>query len=91
MMWGYDGGPAWSGFGWFGGIFMILWWVVAIGGIVALVRWIAVSSGGSHESCRRGKHESAGKDAAMDILKERYARGEIGKEEFEEKKKDLGS
>ncbi len=85
MMWGFDGGPAWSGFGWFGGVFMILWWVVIIAGIIALVKWIAASSGGSHESCG---HEKRG-DSAMDILKERYASGEIDKKEFEEKKKDI--
>lgn len=73
MMYGLDGG-----FG-FGGLFMILWWVLVVAGIVALVKWLSASSGAG---CRGG-----GK--AMDILKERYARGEIDATEFQQKKLDL--
>jgi putative membrane protein len=50
-----------------------------IWGIISLIRWISSSGGGVH-------HESS----ALEILKQRYARGEINKEEFEQKKKDLG-
>lgn len=39
-----------------------------------------------------GSAESKGKtETALDVLKKRYARGQINKEEFEEKKKDIGS
>jgi putative membrane protein len=78
MMSGYGG----YGMGWFGGLFMIVVWGLAIVGIVLLVRWLAVSS---------KKHEMGGgvADSSLEILKKRYARGEINKEEFEEKKKDL--
>ena len=70
-------GYAFTDFAPFGFIFMILWWALIIAGIVALVRWI------SRSSCTNGEQ------TPLVILKERYAKGEINKKEFDERKKDL--
>lgn len=80
MMNGYGYGMM-GGFG-FGWIFMILWWVIIIAGVVALVRWLGTSGSGA------GGHGGASRQP-LDILKERYARGEINEQEFQKIKRDL--
>jgi len=67
------------GWGWFGFILMIAFWVLVILGIVYLVKAIA------------GRGASSKEETPLDILKKRYARGEIDAEEFARKKKDLES
>ncbi len=73
-----------EGMGWwmmFGGI----WLLLLLGGIVALVVWgikKVTEQGGSGSS-------TAEQRSPLDIAKERYARGEIPREEFEQIKKDL--
>jgi putative membrane protein len=86
-IWGWQGdswgmmGPGMMGFGWewFMPIFWILFLGLLIWGVVALVRGTSRSSGA----------DSGSPDSALEILKRRYARGEINREEFDEKKKDL--
>jgi len=75
-----DGYGMAGGFG-FGGIFMILWWALIIVGIVALVKWMAASSGGDGRS--------GGDSKALEILKQREARGEIDEQEVQKRKRNL--
>ena len=72
------------GMGWFGMIFMLLFWVLVIVGLIFLFKWLI-------QTTRKGAETSNGGSRALDILKERYAKGEINKEEFEAKKRDLMS
>ena len=82
MMYDQYGDYGWSAgnmMGWFGGgIMMLVFWVLFIALIVWLVR----------EFGSRNSH-AASDSRALDTLKERYAKGEIQKEEFESKKKDI--
>ena len=93
-MWGYmmQGGGHWNT-GMFWGTH-ILWWIFILVGIIALVRWISGSHAtrhicsSSHDRNMSGGNRQAS-DNALGILRERYARGEIDKAEFEERKRDL--
>jgi putative membrane protein len=71
------------GMGWIGSIFMIVFWVLVIVGLVLLIKWLI-------QITKREKDVLGGRSTqAIDILKERYAKGEINKEEFEKVKRDL--
>ena len=74
MHWDNGWGMAF-GLGWFA---MVVFWALLILGIVYLVKMIAGSP-------KRGDKE----ETAIEILKKRYAKGEIGKEEFDRIKDDL--
>ncbi len=77
------------GFG-FGGIMMVLVTIVIIGICVALVAALfpRTTSGGSTTGTAQS---GAALQSAADILKQRYARGEISKEQFEQMKRDVGA
>lgn len=68
------------GMGWwvaFGGLWMLVFW----GGLIALIVWgVAKLSGRGGTTPKRDP---------LDVAKERYAKGEISREEFEQIKKDL--
>ncbi|MFH0852725.1 MAG: SHOCT domain-containing protein [bacterium] len=85
QMMGWDDYSSGSHMGWFwpmagGGMFIgLIIWVLIIVAVIYLVKWLA-----------RGGHDLyEKKDSAVQILKERYAKGEINKEELEEKMKDI--
>ena len=80
-MWEYMSGYGWGGMGMgLGMLGMSLFWILLIVAIVMLVKSTRCSGDSSDQ--RREK-------TALDILKERYARSEIEREEFEQKKRDL--
>jgi putative membrane protein len=80
MMWGND---CWSGWGHSMGIagilMMLVFWALIITAIVMFVDWV-----------RKRKFPGRG-ETPLDILKRRYAQGEIGKDDFDRMKKDLQS
>ncbi len=69
------------GWGWIGigAVHMLLFWALIVLAIVALVRYLS----------RTSSTDDKPDKSPIDVLKERYARGEIDKQEFEEKKRDL--
>ena len=66
--------------GFMGGGFMWIFWIAFIVGLFFLIKWIVQQNKPVEQ-----KHVAN----PIEILKKRYARGEINKEEFEQKKKDL--
>ncbi len=72
--------PMWGLWG-VGGIVMlvgmVLFWILVLVAFLVGLRWLAAQGRASRP------------DPALDILRQRYARGEIGKEEFETKQRDL--
>ena len=82
--WGWDmmGPGMMGGFGFMG--FMGIFWIVILG----LIIWAVAAA--VHKPDQNGNQGSgSGTDSALDILKKRYARGEIDKNEYEDKKRDL--
>ncbi len=73
MGWGY-------GMGWPWFILTIVFSIALVFGIVFFIRWMTLSG---------GKGGMRPEESALDILKKRYARGEITKEEYEKMKKDI--
>ena len=87
---GYDYGH-FLGWGILGMTIMVLFWVLVVMLVIRLVRWLAGDSNWHDRKMCRWQcwNEMSGGDSALDILRERYAKGEINKTEFEEKKKDI--
>ena len=89
---GYGGGPGWQhpmmwGGGWFGGPIMMLFWLLVIVLIVLGIRWAVKDRGTPGE----GKTPTPGfsERSPMEVLKRRYASGEIDRDQFLAIKKDL--
>lgn len=89
MSWGgpYQDMGQWMGW-WmpFHGILPLLVLVLVIIGLLALVRYFFAGGGVHGRSRSYGRSRSSG----LDILEERYAKGEMNREEYLQKKRDLG-
>ena len=68
----------WGGHWMFGG-FMWAFWIAVLIVLFFLIKWIVQQKPSDQQS----------EESNLDVLKKRYAKGEIDKEEFEQKKKDL--
>ncbi len=68
-----------NGYGMLGGLMMIVFWGVIIALVVLAVKWVSPNR----------PDDGRGKRDALDILRERFAAGEIEEEEFERRKKSL--
>lgn len=80
MGWGAGG---LGGF-WLGSIFMILFWVLLIAGVIWLVLAVARQTGTGTGGVQ------APRSSALTILDERFARGEIDADEYQKRKSALG-
>lgn len=87
MMYDQYGNHGADGFGW---LFMFIMMALLFLGVVAVVRYITHNGGtATSQGTRHSSASSA--NSAVTILEERYAKGDIDKLEFDEKRKDLGS
>lgn len=82
MMWPYIMGGISGGWGIVGMILMLIFWAAVIVGVIFLVIWMV-------RALNYRRQDFSGSSRAIEILRERYARGEITGEEFERMKKDL--
>ncbi len=80
MMWNWWDLP--TGMGWWMG-FGVIWMVLFWGGLIALIVWI------TRKLSRSDTDVSYSKRNSIDIARERYAKGEISREEFEQIRSDL--
>ena len=60
-------------------LMMLVFWGLVIAGLIVGLRWLV------------GQGRAGGRDEAMEILRQRYAKGEIDKQEFDARARDLRS
>jgi len=88
MMWcpgcgPWGGGMMWGWGGWWWGLIMMVFWLLVVVGMVLLLVWAV------RQVTHRGPAGASGGSRALEILQERYARGEITREQYEQMRRDL--
>ncbi|MER6808825.1 SHOCT domain-containing protein [Spirillospora sp. NPDC000708] len=83
--WGHMGNGGWSGWMWIWGSMMIIFWVVLIGAVAWMIVRAATSRRDTPAISEQTEHRHA-----REILADRYARGEITSEEYDERLAKLG-
>lgn len=87
MMDGWNWGGGYGGTSIIGGFIMLIFMLAIIVSIVLLVVWLVRQTAGGVTAAGPGATPEG--ESALEILKKRYANGEIDKDEFEEKRKVL--
>jgi putative membrane protein len=89
-MWGYGYGPHWGmmggwGYGGYGGfgLFHMIIWLVFLFAIIVGVVWLVRSQATARHA------PPPQRSSGLDVLEERYARGEINRDEYLQKKSDI--
>lgn len=86
MGYGYGMMGGWGGFG-LGWLFMLVWWALILTVLVGLIRWLFTGHSG-HSGDAGARSDSK---RHLDILKERYARGDIDRETYDRMRRELES
>lgn len=77
----YEYGPMMNGNDWGWGIFMMFFWLIVLALVVVVILRVLKEHNHHAGDIRKSDH--------IDIIKDRYAKGEITKEQYEQLKKDL--
>jgi len=83
-MWGHEPGWGMGGWGMMGG-FGLIFWLLVLGAVIAATVWLVRSMAQRANQQRPAERRSPG----LEVLEERYARGEISREEYLQKKRDI--
>ena len=95
MMWWWGPEDHMGAAGWVGVAFMVLFWIAVIVGIFYLIRYVVARSSADRSGRASEWQDQAapsgtsGSASALQILEERYARGEIDREEFVQRRNDI--
>lgn len=79
-MWECGWGSGWHGWGM--GLMGIIWWVLVVVAAVVVLRWLV-------PGLRAAAPRPTAGESALDLLKQRYARGEINGDEFARIKREI--